>query len=419
MQKYGVEGEAVDESSATSAYNYYMMAALQQQAANSGHTSLSAQQLFAAVQQSMQNVSDQQHHKTLSSPPSPPPSEHMSPQPQNLSPTVTPLPRSSVLPYVAQSSSKLPPPKVSAADEKVRRPMNAFMVWSRMQRRKIALENPKMHNSEISKRLGVQWKQMSDEEKRQFIDEAKRLRSVHLTEHPDYKYRPRRKKPTTAMQAGSKLRNNGALNLPHNGGGSMGGLGGGGSINTSQQMNQQKHQQQQQQQQLQLQYQQQQMDTASYMLSQQQQMAAIRNQMFGFNPSPIPVGNPFQGYQMVGGTQSPYGSPPQPYSFLPYPAPPSATAVKQEPASENGGTSGGRPSANDGGGRPSSGGQVGGADLREMRSVYTLPPVSQVGGEGIARQGMQGGHYQMYGLPPTSSSPGGNHIGNNNNEEKD
>jgi hypothetical protein len=90
------------------------------------------------------------------------------------------------------------------ATGRVKRPMNAFMVWSQIQRRKLTETDPHLHNAEISKRLGKHWKTLSEEGRKPFIEEAERLRLFHSQEYPDYKYRPRKKNTVTPTLPKSK-----------------------------------------------------------------------------------------------------------------------------------------------------------------------------------------------------------------------
>ncbi len=76
----------------------------------------------------------------------------------------------------------------SAKRNKVKRPMNSFLVFSNQTRPILQAENKDLNNAQISKLLGTKWQMMSDEDRASYVETATKIRAEFSAAHPDYVY---------------------------------------------------------------------------------------------------------------------------------------------------------------------------------------------------------------------------------------
>ncbi|XP_074528559.1 uncharacterized protein LOC141791805 [Halichoeres trimaculatus] len=86
------------------------------------------------------------------------------------------------------------PLKFSKNSGYIKRPMNAYLVWSRSRRSALIKQNPGAKFTDISIYLGNEWSKLSEEERSPYFEMARKLKQLHQQKFPDYEYRPLLKK---------------------------------------------------------------------------------------------------------------------------------------------------------------------------------------------------------------------------------
>ncbi|PSN51999.1 hypothetical protein C0J52_06119 [Blattella germanica] len=130
----------------------------------------------------------------------------------------------------ALQSSKEPhsPQKVKERD-RIRRPMNAFMIFSKRHRALVHQRHPNQDNRTVSKILGEWWYALGPEEKQKYHELASEVKEAHFKAHPDWKWCSKdRRKSSTSSCKGEPRGKLGSIDEGPDGGPSQLGMGEGG-----------------------------------------------------------------------------------------------------------------------------------------------------------------------------------------------
>ncbi|KAJ8289848.1 hypothetical protein GJAV_G00006030 [Gymnothorax javanicus] len=110
-------------------------------------------------------------------------------------PSVVPDPTLSVSPVKRRTQSLSALPKDSDKNspskrekDHIRRPMNAFMIFSKRHRALVHQRHPNQDNRTVSKILGEWWYALGPKEKQKYHDLAFQVKEAHFKAHPDWKW---------------------------------------------------------------------------------------------------------------------------------------------------------------------------------------------------------------------------------------
>lgn len=86
-----------------------------------------------------------------------------------------------------QNTKELQSPLTKAKD-RIRRPMNAFMIFSKRHRALVHQRHPNQDNRTVSKILGEWWYALEPDQKQKYHELASEVKEAHFKAHPEWKW---------------------------------------------------------------------------------------------------------------------------------------------------------------------------------------------------------------------------------------
>jgi len=102
--------------------------------------------------------------------------------------TCTPSPTTPTTPSGRERKYSFKSEDAKSLKDRIRRPMNAFMIFSKRHRPLVHQKHPNQDNRTVSKILGEWWYALGTEEKQKYHDLAHQVKEAHFKAHPEWKW---------------------------------------------------------------------------------------------------------------------------------------------------------------------------------------------------------------------------------------